>query len=89
MEEVNAKAYLASIRNVKRGVNTRSKILEVISNKPQTLKSIAREVGKSSSCIRRHLRNMEKEGIVRSQKFKGKKIWIVTGLGQKAIEEIV
>ncbi|MCL7383390.1 MAG: winged helix-turn-helix domain-containing protein [Thaumarchaeota archaeon] len=88
MAEVNPRAYLARIKNVKKGVNTRSKILEVIKSRPLTLKSIAEQVGKSGSSIRRHLKNMEAEGIVKSQRYKGRIIWMTTGVGQKAIEEV-
>mgnify|MGYP001772766011 FL=1 len=87
MSSVNPRAYLARIKNVKRGIDTRSKILELIQSKPLTLKKIAETVGRSSSSVRRHLKNMESEGIVKSQKYKGRTIWISTGIGQKAIEE--
>lgn len=88
MVEVNPTAYLARIRNVKKGVNTRSRILELISSKPLTIRKIAERVGRSRSSIRRHLKNMEAEGIVRSQRYKGRTIWMTTGIGQKAIEEV-
>lgn len=87
MSSVNPRAYLAKIKNVKRGVDTRSRILELIQSKPLTLRKIAESIGKSSSSVRRHLKNMESEGIVRSQRYKGRIIWTSTGIGQKSIEE--
>ncbi|MEM1583561.1 MAG: winged helix-turn-helix domain-containing protein [Nitrososphaerota archaeon] len=87
MSEVNPRAYLYRIRNVKKGLDTRSRILHLIKSKPLTIRKISEGVGRSASSIRRHLKNMEAEGIVRSQKYKGRLLWMVTGIGQKAIEE--
>ncbi len=87
MAEVNPRAYLARIKNVRKGVNTRSSILEVIKSRPLTVKSISKEIGRSSSSIRRHLKNMEAEGIVKSQRYRGRIIWMTTGIGQTSIED--
>lgn len=87
MSEVNPRAYLSRIKNVKKGLDTRSKILELIKSKPLTIRKISEQVGRSSSSIRRHLKNMEAEGIVRSQRYKGRLLWMPTGIGQKSIEE--
>ncbi|MCL7399700.1 MAG: ArsR family transcriptional regulator [Thaumarchaeota archaeon] len=48
---------------------------------------IAEEIGLSPSAVRRHLKNMSAEGIVKSLKGRGKSLWTLTGLGQQAIDE--
>lgn len=86
MPKVNPRAYLSSIKNVRRGVDTRSKILDAISSRPSTSKKIAEEIGKSYSSVRRHLKIMEAEGIVRSFRYKGKLMWVQTGVGQTELD---
>ncbi|MEN2974016.1 MAG: winged helix-turn-helix domain-containing protein [Candidatus Caldarchaeales archaeon] len=86
MSKVNPRAYLSRIKNVKRGIDTRSRILEIISSKPSTLKNIAEEVKRSNSSVRRHLKNMEAEGIVKSYKYKRRVIWTQTGMGQTELD---
>lgn len=88
MLEVNPRAYLYRIKNVKKGLDTRSRILELIESKPLTIKEISERVNRSTSSIRRHIKNMEAEGIVKSQKYKGRLLWMPTGIGQRAIEEV-
>ncbi|MEM0090249.1 MAG: ArsR family transcriptional regulator [Nitrososphaerota archaeon] len=49
---------------------------------------IAKEIGLTPSAVRRHLKNMDAEGIVKTLRGKGKVLWTLTGLGQQAIDEI-
>lgn len=89
MPEVDPRAYLVKIRNVRKGVLTRSRILEHISGKALSVGRIAEEVGRSRSAVRRHLKNMEAEGIVRAHRLRGKMLWTTTGAGQRTLEEVI
>lgn len=75
------------MRNVRRGLLTRSKIIDALYEKASTTQQIAEEIGLSESAVRRHLRNMLAEGIVEKLKFKGKILWRLSGSGQLNLEE--
>lgn len=75
------------MRNVRRGLLTRSRIIEALSKKASTISQIAEEVGLSESAVRRHLKNMLAEGIVEKIKFKDKTLWRLSGSGQLDLEE--
>jgi len=83
------RAYLRMIRNVKRGVSTRSRIIDALKQRPLTIKELAELMQLSPSTIRRHLRNMSREGIVLKFKSEGKRLWKLTGVGQVALEEVM
>lgn len=89
MSEVDPRAYLGRIRNVRQGVLTRSRILGWISEKPLTVGEIAERVGRSRSAVRKHLWNMAVEGIVRVHRFRGKRLWVATGAGQRRLDEVI
>lgn len=75
------------MRNVRRGLFTRSRIIETLSKKASTISQIADEIGLSESAVRRHLRNMLAEGIVEKLRFRGKILWRLSGSGQLDLEE--
>ncbi len=75
------------MRNVRRGLLTRSKIINILSKKASTISQIAEEVGLGESSIRRHLKNMLAEGIVERFRFKGKVLWRLSRSGQLDLEE--
>lgn len=75
------------MRNVRRGLLTRSKIIDALSRKASTISQIAEEIGLSKSAVRRHLKNMLAEGIVEKLSFKGKILWKLSGSGQLNLEE--
>jgi len=83
------RAYLRRIKNVKRGVSTRSKIIDALKQRPLTINELAELIELSPSTIRRHLRNMSREGIVSKFKSEGKRLWRLTGIGQTALEEVM
>ena len=83
------RAYLRRIRNVRRGVSTRSKIIDALKQRPLTVNELAELIQLSPSTIRRHLRNMSRERIVLKFKSEGKMLWRLTGIGQAALEEVV
>jgi len=74
-----ALALLKNIKNVKRGIETRSRIICILKLKDASLIEISKTVKKGSTTISYHLKNMEKEGIV----IKVNKRWKLTGKGQQ------
>jgi predicted ArsR family transcriptional regulator len=84
---IRGRAYLRDLRNVRRGLLTRSKIIDILSRKASTIQQIAEEIGLSESAVRRHLRNMLAEGVVEKLRFKGKILWRLSGSGQLDLEE--
>ena len=86
---IRGRAYLREIRNVKQGLITRSKIIDVLSEKACTISQIAEELRMSEASIRRHLRNMLADGVVEKFKYKGKILWRLSGSGQLDLEEIL
>jgi DNA-binding transcriptional ArsR family regulator len=83
-EAYHPNAYLSNIKNIKRGLRARTKILSVLDKGSADTKTIAKETGMRYSVIMHHLRLLEAEGIAER---KGSKphIWAVTGLGQKRL----
>jgi DNA-binding transcriptional ArsR family regulator len=83
-EAYHPNAYLSNIKNIKLGLQTRSKILSILDKGSADAKTIAKETGMRYSVIMHHLRLLEAEGIVER---KGSKphTWAVTGLGQKRL----
>ena len=78
-------AFLRTIRNVRKGLITRSKIINILKNNKFSAKEIAEKINMSYSAIRRQLKLMEREKIVRKI---GRK-WSLTGYGQKEITDFI
>ncbi len=85
---IRGRAFLREVRNVKRGLITRSRIINILSRKACTISQLAEEMGLSKSSVRRHLRNMLAEGVVEKFRYKGKVLWRLSGSGQLDLEEI-
>ena len=83
------RAYLRRIKNVKQGVSTRSRIIDALKRRPLTIDELAELIELSPSTIRRHLRNMLREGIVLKFRSERKRFWKLTGIGQVALEEVI
>lgn len=84
---VHSRAFLRNVRNVRKGLLTRTRIIELLSEKAYTMGQLAKEVGLSESSIRRHLSNMFAEGIVEKIRYRGRTLWKLSGYGQLALEE--
>ena len=84
---IRSRAFLRSVKNVRRGVLTRSRIIDIISVKACTLDQLSKELGLSESSIRRHLKNMLAEGVVEKIRYKGKVLWKLGESGQLDLEE--
>ena len=81
-------AYLLRLRNVHRGLVTRSMIIDALaSERWKPTSEIARELPVTSATIAYHLRNMEKEDVVvRHAKGKG---WRVAPIHQTELTEFL
>jgi len=81
------KAFLSHRRNVKFGVSSRSRIIEVLEREPASAKTIANKTGLSYSNVMHHLRLLEEERIVKRE---GEKpyVWRLTGAGQLRLIDI-
>jgi predicted transcriptional regulator len=77
-------AYLEKIRNVECGLKARTKILEILENKPSTAGILAKESTLSYNVVIHHLRLLSNEGIVQ-RKGNRPYYWVSTGLGQKRL----
>lgn len=87
-EEIDPRAYLQKIRNNKKGIRTRSKIIKILKrNRKLTIKEISEMVLRSKTVIRRHLRNLEREGIITKNRIGKINIYSLTGIGQKQLTE--
>ena len=77
-------AFLTAIRNTRKGLRSRTKILQTLEKSSGTASSIAKKTGLTYNVVMHHLRLLEAEEIVRR---KGSKrfVWELTGLGQKRL----
>jgi predicted transcriptional regulator len=75
---------LERVKNVKRGLKARTKILTALEKRSSNAAAIAKEKALSYGVVIHHLRLLEKEGIV-NRKGKRPHFWVLTGLGQKRL----
>jgi len=75
---------LERVKNVKRGLKTRTKILNALEKRSSDAAAIAKEKSLSYGVVMHHLRLLKKEGIV-NRKGKRPYFWVLTGLGQKRL----
>jgi CRISPR/Cas system CMR subunit Cmr4 (Cas7 group RAMP superfamily) len=83
-EAFHPNAYLQHVKNVKSGLEARTKILEAIEKRVFVASSIAAEKSLSYGVVMHHLRLLENEGTV-NRKGKRPYFWLLTGLGQKRL----
>jgi predicted transcriptional regulator len=77
-------AYLKNIRNVKSGLDARSKILLFLDEQGFSASKIAKECTLTYGVVLHHLHLLKDEGIVDregSRRF----VWLSTGYGQKRL----
>jgi predicted transcriptional regulator len=80
-------AYLSRIRNVKRGLRARTRVLVVLDKNSADAKAIGKEAELHYSVVIHHLNLLRAEGIV-EQKGTKPHVWAVTGMGQKRLVEV-
>jgi len=83
-ETYHPKAYLSHIRNIKRGLMSRTQILAVLERGHAEAKIIAKEAGMRYSVVMHHLKLLRAEGIV-DQRGSRPVVWTLTGIGQKRL----
>jgi len=84
MDEYEAKSYLATTRNVRKGLKTRSLIIKALRKGLIDTNAIAETIGKSRSATLKQLRRMQRDGIV--ARIPGKpSLWRLTGRGQQEL----
>jgi DNA-binding transcriptional ArsR family regulator len=83
-EAYHPKAYLSNIKNIRRGLQARTRILDVLDKCSVDAKTITKETGMHYGVVRHHLRLLETEWIIERKQGKPH-IWAVTGLGQKRL----
>lgn len=83
-ETYHPNAYLANLRNVRRGLRTRTKILNTLEKGSGDTKRIMEEAVVHYSVVMHHLKLLRAEGIVRCARGRPS-IWTLTGAGQKRL----
>jgi predicted ArsR family transcriptional regulator len=83
-EAYHPNAYLTEVKNVKRGLQARTKILTALDRHPYDAKTIAKEAEIHYNVVIHHLRLLETEGIVERKRGRPN-VWELTGLGQKSL----
>lgn len=81
-------AYLYETRNVRQGLDSRTKILIVLERKNSTAKTIAKESNLSYNVVLHHLRLLEAEKIVLRKTTRRPYFWGLTGLGQRRLKTV-
>jgi predicted ArsR family transcriptional regulator len=77
-------AYLQQVRNVRRGLRARTRILNVLEKRSSGAAGIAKETSMSYNVVMHHLRLLQMDGTV-DRKGSRPYIWMLTGLGQKRL----
>ncbi len=77
-------AYLTSVRNTKRGLKTRSSIIQGMQRVSCNAKALAAEVEMPYGVVMHHLRLLRAEGVVTRQGSRPF-VWVLSGFGQKRL----
>jgi len=83
------RAYLSRMRNLRTGLATRTKILNVLEEKPYTVKETSQKTGKNYSSVLRQLHSLRAERIVDRRGQRPPYVWLTTGIGQQRLNDIV
>ncbi|MEM4303337.1 MAG: winged helix-turn-helix domain-containing protein [Candidatus Caldarchaeum sp.] len=84
---INPKAYLRSMKNVRKGLEARTLIIDALLKKELSVDELSKMSGMSKSKARYHLRNMLADGVVRKRRVGRRVVWRLTGVGQASLEE--
>ncbi|MCD6444222.1 winged helix-turn-helix transcriptional regulator [Candidatus Bathyarchaeota archaeon] len=79
-----SQSYLTVIRNVDKGLKTRTSIIKALKEGYTTIRGISEVTGIRYQTVLRHLKNMEKEGVVARKPGRPYK-WSLTGKGQQNV----
>ncbi|MEM1569326.1 MAG: winged helix-turn-helix domain-containing protein [Candidatus Bathyarchaeia archaeon] len=79
-----SQAYLTLIRNVDRGLRTRTLIIKALKSGCTSIGEVSKTTGLKYQTILKHIKKMEEEGIVVKRGEKPVK-WLLTDRGQRSI----
>lgn len=83
-EAYHPNAYLSNIKNIRLGLRSRTRILNVLDKRSVDAKTISGETEMHYGVVMHHLRLLEAEGIIERKQSKPH-IWVLTGSGQKRL----
>jgi len=86
---INPKAYLTGMKNVRRGLVARSKLVEALAVKGLTIQELCKATDMRPGKARYHLQNMVRDGVVKKRRSGRRVVWELTGTGQASIEEVL
>jgi predicted transcriptional regulator len=79
------KAYLTRKRNVKAGLNARSKIIQALESGNKTIKEICEETGLNYSKVTYHIKLLLNEKIIKRINETKPYSWALTEFGQQKL----
>ena len=82
---LHPKAYLTSRRNVKAGLISRTKILQVLENGRKSAGDVAKETTLSYDCVAYHLKALKKDHLVDKLTKSKPFTWGLTPFGQQKL----
>ena len=82
---LHPKAYLASKRNVRAGLISRTKILLALEKGRKNAREVAKEAGLSYACVAYHLNAMRKDRLLDKLTKTRPFTWGVTPFGQQKL----
>ncbi len=86
-EAYHPNAYLSYIKNIRLGLQARTRILNILDKHSLDASTLSNEAGMHYGVVLHHLRLLEAEGIVERKRSKPH-IWALTGLGQKRLPNL-
>lgn len=86
-EAYHPNAFLSNIKNIRLGLQARTRILNALDKRPLDTKTLSNEAGMHYQAVLHHLRLLEAEGIVERKQSKPH-VWALTGLGQKRLSNL-
>jgi predicted transcriptional regulator len=84
-ESLHPKAYLKSKRNVRTGLISRTKILQMLEIGPKEITQVAKETSLSYECVAYHLTAMRKDRVVDKAGKTKPYTWQITTYGQQRL----
>ena len=85
MPPYHPRAYISGIRNVNRGLASRSKILDAMEEGKTRLIEISEKSGLTESCVSHHLKLLRKQKVVSSSTLGRGNRWVLTRYGQERL----
>lgn len=82
------RAFLANRKNIRPGLEARTRVLSLLEVKTAPAKAVARETGLSYASVLHHLRLLEAENTV-ARRGRRPYVWGLTGAGQLRLTESV